>query len=193
MTNAFDNTQVPHKIPRYLVRGDYVAFRNSSYVTDYPPASYQLVLNARLSGDSAGEQVITATEDSGDFLFEVTAIAWDVGTWFYDLHVVRISDSARVTLKSGVIQVLADKAEDPDDPRALPRKMVAELEALYYDRVINRQVDQTSFDNGETSASRDREQLELALEYWRRRAKAAAQKYRAQRGLGHSGNIRVRG
>lgn len=193
MTNAFDNTEAPHAIPRTFVRGDYVAWRNSSYVSDYPPASYTLVLNARLAGDSAGEQVVTAIEDSGDFLFEINSAAWDAGTWYYDLHVIQVSSSKRHTLKSGVIVVTADRAEDPDDPRSLPRKMVAELEALYYDRVTNRQIDQTSFDNGETSASRDEQSLRMALEYWRRRELAARRKYRALRGLPHSGRIRLRG
>lgn len=193
MTNVFDNTKAAYKIPRSIVRGDYVAWRNSSYVTDYPTASYTLSLNARFSGDSAGEKVVTATADAGDFLFEITAADWTAGTWFYDLFVTQDSDSKRSTLKSGVIQVLADKAEDPDDPRALPRKMVAELEALYFDRVTNRQIDTTSFDNGETSASRDEMSLRAALEYWRRREVSARRKYRALRGLPHSGKIRLRG
>ena len=193
MSNVFDSSNAGYLIPRYLVRGDYYAWRNKQLITDYPPASYTLQLVARLEGDSAGEKTITAAEDNGEFLFEITAVDWDVGTWFYDLHVVQNSDSKRHTLKSGVILAMADRAEDPDDPRALPRKMVAKLEALMYDRVDNRQIDQTSFDNGETSATRDYEILRRELEYWKRQRAAAAQQWRAMRGLPHSGNIRVRG
>ncbi|MGI9202665.1 MAG: hypothetical protein ACR2Q3_01575 [Woeseiaceae bacterium] len=150
-------------------------------------------MNARLEGDSAGEQVVTATEDSGEFLFEIASVDWDLGTWFYDLHVLQISDSKRATLKSGVIQVMADRAEDPNDPRVEPRKKLALLEALITERLENKQVDTTSFDNGETSASRDYELLTRERRRLKIELRAASQKYRAMRGLPHSGTIRVRG
>lgn len=192
MSNLFDNTTAAHKVPRYIVKGDYIAWRNSEFVTDYPPASYTLSLNARAAGDSAGERVVTATEDSGEYLFEIVGADWTVGMWFYDLHITQDSDGKRATLKSGIIQVLADKAEDPDDPRSLPRRMVANLEALLEDRVLNRQIDTTSFDNGETSASRDITLIRGELRIWERKLKAAIRNDRARRGLSHGGKIRGR-
>lgn len=191
--NVFDNSDAPHKIPRTLVRGDYVAWRNSLYVTDYPPADYQLILTARFEGDSSGEQVVIAAQDSGEFLFEIDGVDWELGTWFYDLHVRQISDDRRHTLKSGVIQVLADRAEDPNDPRAEPRKKLALLEALIKDRIENRQIDVTSFDNGETSATRDYNLLVQERRRLKHELRAASQRYRALRGLPHSGTVRLRG
>ena len=193
MTNLFDNSKAAYLIPRSIVRGDYIAWRNSVYVTDYPPASYTLSINARFADDSAGEKVVTATTDNGEFLFEIDGADWKVGTWFYDLHVTQISDSRRVTLKSGVIHVLADRANDPDDPRVEPRQKLALVEALIKDRLENRQIDTTSFDNGETSASRDYEILTRERRRLKIELRAANQKYRAMRGLAHSGNVRVRG
>lgn len=193
--NVFDNTVAPHITPRALVKGDYVAWRNSSYITDYPPASYTLAYNLRREGASAGELVITGSEDSGEYLFELEGSATvnlEAGAWFYDLYVTQISSSRRSTLKSGMIYLLANKAEDPDDPRSLPRKMVAELEALYERRLLNGQIDQTSFDNGETSAARNTDYILRHLQYWQRQLQSAIRKERARRGLGHSGIIRGR-
>jgi len=193
--NQFDNSNAPHKTPKSIVAGDYVAWRNSSYVTDYDPALYTLAYNLRLEGTPAREFVVTATEDSSEYLFEVSvaeSAALQLGLWYWDLYVTQISDSKRITLDQGQIKVVANKAEASDDPRTLPRKMISEIERAMLSRATNNQLDTLAYSLGvETSATRDSEKLMNWRDYWRKELIKANRKWRARNGLPHSGIVKV--
>ena len=193
--NLFDNSNAPKKTPKAIVVGDYIAWRNSSLVPDYPPASYTLAYRMRREGEPAREIIVTATEDNSEFLFEIlaaTSAAYDIGLYFYDLQVTRDSDSERLTLAQGTLRVCADKAETSDDPRTLPRKMIAEIERALLSRATNNQLDTLAYSLGvETSATRDPEKLNTQRDYWRRELIKANRKQRARNGKKHSGFIRA--
>ena len=193
--NQFDNTNAPYKIPKSLVAGDYVAWRNSSYTTDYDPASYTLTYNFRLEGEPAREFVVTGSADSSEYLFEISiseSSALKVGLWHYDLYVTQISDSKRITLDQGQLKVVANKADASTDPRDLPRKMLAEIERAMLSRATNNQLDTLAYSLGvETSATRDTEKLITWRSYWRKELIKANRKWRARNGLPHSGLIKV--
>jgi len=193
--NQFDNSTAPKKTPKSLVIGDYIAWRNSSYVSDYPPASYTLAYTFRREGDPARSFVATGSEDSGEFLFEIANAASSVietGLYFWDLQVTRDSDGERVTLDQGTLSVHADKSSDSGDPRTLPRKMVSEIERAILGRATNNQLDTLAYTMGvETSATRDTEKLNNHRDYWRRELIKANRKWRARNGKRHSGFIRA--
>ena len=193
--NQFDNTNAPYKIPKAVVSGDYIAWRNSSYVADYPPASYTLTYNMRLEGEPAREFVVTGVEDSGEFLFEIeiaTSAALDLGLWHWDLYVTQDSDSKRITLDQGILKVVSNKAEASAHPRSLPRKMIAEIERAMLSRATNNQLDTLAYSLGvETSATRDTEKLMTWRNYWRKELVKANRKWRGRNGLPHSGIVKV--
>ena len=193
--NQFDNSTAPKKTPKGLVIGDYIAWRNSSYVADYPVADYTLAYTFRREGDPARSFVVTATTSGGEYLFEVlgaTSATIEAGLYFWDLQVTRNSDSERVTLDQGTFNVHADKSTDSGDPRTLPRKMIAEIERAILGRATNNQLDTLAYTMGvETSATRDTEKLNNHRDYWRRELIKANRKWRARNGKRHSGFIRA--
>jgi hypothetical protein len=193
--NQFDNSLAPKQTPKAFVIGDYVAWRNSSYVTDYAPASYTLAYTFRREGEPAKKFVVTASEDNSEFLFEIdssTSAGIDEGLYFWDLQVTRISDSERATLDQGTLTVQANKSSASGDPRTLPRKMIAEIERALLSRASNNQLDTLAYSLGvETSATRDTEKLNNHRDYWRRELIKANRKWRARNGKRHSGFIRA--
>ena len=50
MSNLFDATQAPEGEPLQIVAGDFVQWKVSNLVDDYPTDSYTLVYTARISG-----------------------------------------------------------------------------------------------------------------------------------------------
>ena len=194
--NLFDTTDAPKKNPKSFVRGDYIAWRNFDLVADYPTAEYSLRYNFRSEGEPAREFIVDSTVDSGEYLFEMTGSVTaliDAGRWHWDLYVIRLSDSERVTVDQGEIRVLANKAEDSTDPRSLPNKMVAEIERAMLHRASNNQLDTLAYSLGvETSATRNPAVLRDWYNFWRAEQLKANRKWRARNGKRHSGVIRVR-
>lgn len=194
--NLFDNSNAPKAHPRNFVRGDYVAWRNSSLVTDYPTASYTLTYNFRLEGEPARNFTVASSVDSEEYLFEIssaTSANLSIGNYYWDLYVIRISDDERITVDQGELIVLASKETDSDDPRTFPRKMVAAIESAMLGRANNKQLDTLAYSLGvETSATRDPKQLRDWYDYMRTELNKANQKWRARNGLSHSGRIKVR-
>jgi hypothetical protein len=193
--NQFNNSLAPKKTPKAFVVGDYVAWRNSGYVTDYPPASYTMAYVFRREGDPARKFTVTGTTDSDEFLFQITTtetLEIEAGLYFWDLQVTQNSDSERVTLDQGTLRVQENKATDSGDPRTLPRKMVAEIERAILSRATNNQLDTLAYTLGvESSATRDTEKLNAHRDYWRAELIKANRKWRARNGLRHSGKIRA--
>ena len=193
--NQFDNSIAPHETPKCIVAGDYIAWRNSSYVNDYPTATHTLAYTLRREGEPARQIIVTASVDSAEYLFEiasVTTAAYDIGLYFWDLQITETASGNRATLDQGTLKIQADKAESGDDPRTLPRKMVSEIERAILGRATNNQLDTLSYSLGvETSATRDTEKLNNHRDYWRRELIKANRKWRARNGRPHSGFIRA--
>lgn len=195
--NLFDNSVAPKLTPKRLVKGDYRAWRNSALVTDYPTATYSLEYKLRREGEPAIEISIASSVDSAEYLFEISSItsaAYEVGIYHYDLYVIRTSDSERVTVDQGTIEVIPNKDEDSDDPRTLPRKMLYQIERAMLNRATNNQLDTLAYSLGvETSATRNPKDLTFHRDYWRRELIKANRKWRARNGKPHSGFIRFQG
>ena len=193
--NQFDNSVAPKVTPKAIVAGDYIAWRNSGYVTDYPTATHTLAYTLRLESAPARLIVITASVDNAEYLFEIssaTSVAFEIGLYFWDLQVTETASGNRATLDQGTLTVLADKSTASTDPRTLPRKMVAEIERALLGRATNNQLDTLSYSLGvETSATRDTEKLNKHRDYWRREVIKANRKWRSRNGKRHSGFIRA--
>lgn len=192
--NRFDNTEAAHKLPKNIVKGDLVSWRNSSLVPEYPVDTYTLRYSFRREGSPALEFAVDSQVDSAEYLFEVdsaTTADYETGLYHWQLYIVRISDSERVTHDDGILAVLANRDTDSEDPRSLPRRMIAEIERAMLHRAENTQIDVTSYSNPETSSSRDYDRLRVERTHWKRELVIAIRKYRSSKGLPHSGRIRL--
>jgi hypothetical protein len=196
MGNLFDNSNAPKEAPTSFIRGDYVAWRNSSFVSTYDPVLHTLTYNFRREGEPSREFTVAGTTDAGEYLFEIlqaVTATIEAGVYFWDLYIVEDSSSKRITVATGKTTVLANKADDSDDPRAFPRKMLHEIRRALLGRATSNQLDTLAGSLGvETSWTRNPEILRRLENQYKAEEVRANRKWRARRGLKHSGKIRVR-
>ncbi len=132
MTNAFDSANYPEKEPTELIVGDRWLWKRTDIGTDYPPASYALKYALRLEGTGATEIEITANESGSDYLVEVastTTAGYTAGRYRWQAYITRSSDSQRVTIGTGVVEVKPNRDAATSDPRSHARKMLDAIEA----------------------------------------------------------------
>jgi len=131
MANLFDDA--PEGLPESFVAGDYVAFKRSDLVNDYPTTLYSAQIVARGIDDRINEFYITATSESTHFLFSAsnsTTASISSGNYAWQLEIIRDSDSARIVVDRGVIEVKGDLDASGTDPRSHSEIMLAKIESL---------------------------------------------------------------
>lgn len=172
MSNAFDTSLAPTTEPDKIVAGDYTVWRREDLPSDYPPASYTLKYECRREGAPARQITITAADDSGDFLIELTSattLAYAVGRYFWTAYIVRDSDSERLQVATGEFMVRPDRATNSDNPASLARRMLTLIEDAIVNRATNEQLDVLAYNLGvDSSATRNPAELLKHRAYWRR-------------------------
>lgn len=132
MANVFDATNAPEGEPLEIVAGDFVQWKISDLVADYPTADYTLIYTARISGKS-DEFQITATGQADHYLVSATSSvtgAYTPGKYEWQQEIVRNSDSARRILSRGQFTVIADLDVTGTDLRTHAEVMVEKIESI---------------------------------------------------------------
>jgi len=130
MTNLFDATQAPEGEPLEIVAGDFLQWKVSNLVDDYPTDSYTLIYTARISG-ARDEFQITATGQTSHYLITATDTgSYSPGTYQWQKEIVRNSDSARIVIGRGTFTVKADLDIAGSDIRSHAEIMVAKIESV---------------------------------------------------------------
>jgi len=144
MANLFDAANAPEGEPQEIVVGDFVQWKRSDLVADYPTDTYTVRYIARISGGGDNEILITGTGQTTHYLF--TVLNDDTGTgnnltvtgssnfvpghYFYQLEVERNSDNERVIVDRGHFVVVPDLDVNQADPRSHAEIMLAKIESL---------------------------------------------------------------
>jgi hypothetical protein len=130
MSNLFDAAEAPEGEPLQIVAGDFVQWKISNLVDDYPTDSYTLVYTARISG-ARDEFQITATGQTSHYLVTASSTSgYTPGNYDWQQEIVRNSDSARIILKRGTWRVLADLDIPGTDLRSHAALMVSKIESI---------------------------------------------------------------
>lgn len=125
--------------PQSFTAGDTVTWKRSDLSADYPADEWTLVYRFRPEGATTSKTV-TCTNDNGDFLALISATesaTYDAGVYHWSAYATRTSDSARVTVGTGLARVDADPANSTADPRSHAAKVLAALDALIEGRATN--------------------------------------------------------
>lgn len=190
MGNQFDTTNAATTEPVEIIAGDYIAWKRTDLGTDYPPANYSLSYIARSEGTPARKISITASADGADYLVELssaTTLEYTAANYHWTAYITRNSDSARITIDTGIWTVRPDKATSADDPRTFARKMIALIETALLNRASNEQLDVLAYDLGiDASATRDPAKLLEHRTYWQRELVKENRKIAARKGAGGS-------
>jgi hypothetical protein len=133
MANLFDATLAPEGEPDDLIVGDFLQWKRSDLVTDYPTASYAAKYLLRSSGSDNYEIQISGTGQTTHYLFTVTSntsATFNAAQYFYQLEITQNSDNERVIVDRGLFRVVPDLDINNADPRSHAEIMVTKIESL---------------------------------------------------------------
>ena len=139
MADLFDSSNAPTEEPSKIVAGDLTQWKRTD-LSDYDNTLFTLKYSARLAGNGSTEIEITATADGTDYLVSVASAvsaAYTAGTYYWQAYLVRIADNERVTIDSGIWDVVVNSDASTTDPRSHARIMLDKIESLIEGRADN--------------------------------------------------------
>jgi len=133
MANLFDAASAPEGEPSEIVVGDFIQWKRSDLVTDYPTDEYTATYVARITGGGNTEVQVTGTAYNGSYLFTVdseTSADFVAGYYHWQLEILRNSDSERVVVDRGAFTAIVDLDIGGADPRTHAEIMLTKIESL---------------------------------------------------------------
>lgn len=133
MANLFDPSNAPEAEPLKFVLGDFVQWKRTDLVTDYPLATYSAQYVSRLSSGGNTEFTVAATETDGTYLFTIpsaTSAGFVAGDYHWQLEIVRTSDSSRIVVERGDWSIIVDLDVNGSDPRSHAQIMIGKIESI---------------------------------------------------------------
>lgn len=133
MANAFDAANAPEGEPKEVVVGDFIQWKRSDLITDYPTATHSAEYVARISGGGATEIKLPMTEQSDHYLAtvdSVTSSAFLPGHYYWQLEITQTSSGNRIVVDRGDFTAIADLDVNQADPRSHAEIMLAKIESL---------------------------------------------------------------
>lgn len=133
MANLFDAANAPEGEPLEIVVGDFIQWKRSDLVQDYPLASYSAQYVARITGGGSTEILLPATETGGTYLFtvdSVTSADFVPGFYYWQLEVIQTATSNRIVVDRGEFTAIADLDVNGADPRSHAQIMIGKIESI---------------------------------------------------------------
>ena len=137
MANRFDETNAPEGEPSDIVAGDFVSWKRTGLVADYPPASFSAEYVARISAGGTSEIKIAGTERDSYYWFTAASSvssAFFPGRYYWQLEVTETATSNRVVVDRGEFRVIVDLDFNGTDPRIHAEVMLDKIEAVLENR-----------------------------------------------------------
>jgi hypothetical protein len=132
-------TNVPEGEPSRAVAGDTWSWKRSDLGSDFPFDQYVLTYAFKRDGSTIAPTIVTATGSASGFAVTVAATTttnFTPGSWSWDAFMTRTTDSARVRIDTGRIEVLPNSAVSSADTRSHARRMLTAIEALLEGRSV---------------------------------------------------------
>ena len=153
MSNQFDSTNYPSQVPTELQLGDFWAWKRDNLSTDYPVASYSLSYEFNLiDGAVVSNFTLTASESNDTYIIETASTAtYTKGNYNWVSYITRTSDSARVKLEEGFVEIQDNYATSSASVRSHAKIVLDAIEAVIENRAT---MDQSSMSIAGRSLSR---------------------------------------
>ena len=134
MANRFDVDEAPDgQQPETIVIGDYLLWKRTDLVDDYPLADYSMEYVARITGGGSTEIKVAATEQNGTYVFEVdsaTSALYVAGFYHWQLEVTKTATGDRVVIETGTFTAVEDLDVNGADPRTHAEIMIGKIESI---------------------------------------------------------------
>jgi hypothetical protein len=194
MANRFDVDEAPDgQAPETIVIGDYLLWKRTDLVDDYPLATHSMEYVARITGGGSTEIKVAATESNGTYVFEVdsaTSAAYVAGFYHWQLEVTETASSNRVVIERGTFTAVEDLDVNGADPRTHAEIMITKIESLLQGKG---DADVSSYSiQGRSLTKLSYQELIQARDYFRKEYAKERQKERALAGENTGATILVR-
>jgi len=194
MANRFDIDQAPDgETPETIVIGDYLLWKRSDLVSDYPLATHSMEYVARITGGGNTEIKVAATEQNGTYVFEVdsaTSAAYVAGFYHWQLEVTETASGNRVVLERGTFTAVEDLDTNGADPRSHAEIMITKIESILSGKA---DADVASYSiNGRSLTKMSFEDLINARDFYRKEYAKERAKERADAGENTGQTVLVR-
>jgi len=133
MANAFDAANAPEGEPKEVVVGDFIQWKRSDLIKDYPIATHSAEYVARITGGGSNEIKVPMTETSTHYLASVSSVdsaGFTPGHYFWQLEITQTSTGNRVVVDRGEFDAIADLDVNQADPRSHAEIMLTKIRSL---------------------------------------------------------------
>jgi hypothetical protein len=134
MANLFDASNAPEREPLTVTVGDFIQWKRSDLVDDYPTATHSATYVARITGGGSNEIQITGTESSPDYyLFTVTSaqsVDFVPGYYHWQLEITQTATGNRIVVDTGTFTANPDLDVNNSDPRTHAEIMLNKIETI---------------------------------------------------------------
>lgn len=194
MANRFDIDQAPDgEAPETIVIGDYLLWKRTDLVQDYPLADYSMEYVARITGGGATEIKVAATETGGTYVFEVdsaTSAGYVAGFYHWQLEATQTATGNRVVLERGTFTAVVDLDVNNSDPRTHAEIMITKIESILQGKA---DADVASYSiNGRSLTKMSFDDLINARDFYRKEYAKERAKERADAGEATGQTVLVR-
>ena len=194
MANRFDIDQAPDgRQPEKIVIGDYLLWKRTDLVSDYPLADYSMEYVARLTAGGNTEIKVAAQELNGTYVFEVdsaTSAGYTAGFYHWQLEVTETASSNRVVIERGTFTAVEDLDTNGADPRSHAEIMITKIESILQGKA---DADVSSYSiNGRSLTKMSFQDLIDARDFYRKEYAKERQIERAKAGENTGATILVR-
>ena len=193
MANLFDPSLAPEGEPTEVVVGDFLQWKRSDLVADYPLDSYSAEYVARITGGGANEIKLPATETDGTYLFTVssaTSADFEPGLYHWQLEITQTSSGNRIVVDIGDFTAIPDMDSNQADPRIHAEIMVDKIETLLQGKADSDVANYSVAGRSLTKLSF--QELIDAREYYKREITHHNNKELLKRGKSNGSTIKVR-
>ena len=140
MANLFDATNAPEGEPTEVVVGDFLQWKRSDIVADYPTDEYTATYVARITAGGSDEIQLTMTGHDTYYLATVTSATsadFAVGEYHWQLEIVQDSSGNRIVVDLGDFRAIADLDTNQADPRTHAQITLDKIESLIEGKADN--------------------------------------------------------
>lgn len=193
MANLFDPSLAPEGEPTEVVVGDFLQWKRSDLVADYPLDSYSAEYVARITGGGANEIKLPATETEGTYLFTVSSVTsadFVPGLYHWQLEITQTSSGNRIVVDIGDFTAIPDMDSNQADPRIHAEIMVDKIETLLQGKADSDVANYSVAGRSLTKLSF--QELIDAREYYKREITHHNNKELLKRGKSNGSTIKVR-
>lgn len=193
MANLFDPNEAPEGEPTEIVVGDFLQWKRSDLVADYPLAEYSAEYVARITGGGANEIKLPATESGGTYLFTVdsdTSADFSPGLYHWQLEITQTSSGNRVVVDIGDFEAIPDMDSNQADPRIHAEIMVDKIQTILEGKADS---DVSSYSiAGRSLTKMSFQELVDARDYYKREVIAHNNRELVKRGKKNGATVQVR-